>query len=163
MRRRLLNLLTALSLLLCVPAIASWRPGFTYRWSYLPDPYAFLGSAALLLAAAVAWFGFDLRRRRLVAAAVSYVPSAIGLGWITVMWAYNTGVGSWLPAIQLATGPAVSAILLGHEAQARVRAALDRRRRRDGADPCPRCGYDLRATPGRCPECGTIAPAPPAS
>jgi hypothetical protein len=55
----------------------------------------------------------------------------------------------WLPVAVTAALPIVWSA-------GRQRAA---RRRRRGL--CPSCGYDLRATPTRCPECGAPSPRPP--
>jgi hypothetical protein len=38
--------------------------------------------------------------------------------------------------------------------------AIVRSQRRDANSRCRTCGYDLRATPQRCPECGAV-PQPP--
>ena len=52
----------------------------------------------------------------------------------------------WFPTILAATLPLIWLVR-------RVR-----RLRRIKASQCARCGYDLRATPDRCPECGTAVP-----
>lgn len=58
-------------------------------------------------------------------------------------WMYGVAVPLWFVAAATAVAPSGWAY------------SLWRRRRRARRLLCPTCGYDLRATPGRCPECGT--------
>jgi hypothetical protein len=61
----------------------------------------------------------------------------------------GVAVPAWLPVLALA----LPSLAWG------VRRV--RRRRRLDTGLCPACGYDLRATPDRCPECGCVPPKKP--
>jgi hypothetical protein len=75
-------------------------------------------------------------------------------GWFTFVVGIGHGgvavpIPYWLPTL-----PALAIAFFA------VRALV--RRNPNSPGLCPRCGYDLRATPDRCPECGA-APAAPAA
>jgi hypothetical protein len=167
-RRHLLNVLTALSLLLLVGVVVfgarSHVIGDELRWLRPPWIFEVLSSGGLVR---VGWGRFDEK---------TYPPR---LGWSGTFWPFERetdtyefdlhrratfGFGYerwtwnskaltadtrlvtfpfWLPALVCAGLPAAAVVRL-------VRAR--RRVRRGGV--CTACGYDLRATPGKCPECG---------
>ena len=67
----------------------------------------------------------------------------------------------YLPLLKLLTGVAAAAGVVGFLLYAvwQVWSALTGRRTGDGEEeyeqePCPECGYDVRASRGKCPECG---------
>ncbi|MDB5329176.1 MAG: hypothetical protein JWP03_327 [Phycisphaerales bacterium] len=71
-------------------------------------------------------------------------PFSMGGGGGAWTWHTATTVPHWFPAALATILPAVW--LVGGR----------RRRRRAAAGLCHSCGYDLRATPERCPECGAV-------
>ena len=192
-RRRLLNLLTLLSLLLCVALTALWVR------SYWTGDAVFSQSAREILTAAASRGQVRLERR------IALVPDAarrkLERGFDAPVHDYTyvpaDGVAlEQFPPEQLdlrqppGTGVVTEFRAAGfrymkaerpHERVWHVVApcwlvvlctgmlplgwlAADARRRRRTMRQrhglCPRCGYDLRATPDTCPECGAESPAP---
>ncbi|HEY7115074.1 MAG TPA: hypothetical protein VH475_00725 [Tepidisphaeraceae bacterium] len=85
------------------------------------------------------WHGFGRLGRWSFSQSEPYVTADVR-AFAAPLWGIALVSGAW---------PAASLVLF---ARRRLRA-----RRMSMAGRCPSCGYDLRATPERCPECGRVA------
>jgi hypothetical protein len=187
MSRRLLNLLTALSLLLCVAAGVLWGRSrvvgdYFEREYFRHDGLPGLPGKHHLVV--VTWFvsadAGDVSVARFTRPMVGgrepedFVPDGEGwhwkrrppqkqevdgdslLRWVGVsVLIQETGPGKdtfWSVTAPLWLVAMVSAVLPA----AKMTARLCRRWKRCPRGGCSRCGYDLRATPERCPECGRV-------
>ena len=186
-RRRLFNLLAGVSLLLCVVTIIIWLECLhdprmlAYDWLDTGDAHVELKSISWLSAAGCTSLTFEREIAdwqngadewrteqhgfQSAIAAIDYsgpVPFWVRHGFIfqSGRWRDNsvglTYVSSeiGLPYWFLATLFAIPPILWAKGRIRRRRTAL-----RIRARCCTRCGYDLRATPDRCPECGSVPKA----
>jgi len=92
--------------------------------------------------------GAGFRKFRLWHGGVKVHDERGAIAW-QVRAAYGAVEIPWWSLLILCSALPASRWLVRHRRRSRARHRL-----------CESCGYDLRATPGRCPECGTVAEAP---
>ena len=162
-RRRTFTALSVLSLLLCLATLGLW--GRSY---FRADHVSYTGAARPGQERCVAVSA----RGRFHAARVTYfVYQPPGWKWASAPDRAITiedpsgplaGIGISLHPRSVTCPYALPAftlaILSTPWVHTRIRHAIQRRRVRAGH--CPTCGYDLRATPERCPECGAETEGP---
>jgi hypothetical protein len=175
MRRRLSNFAATISLLICVLAAT-----FAVRGIWRTDWVSYGGTSCTAMAASIgssAWlsFWFDAGVERTGFAAASETPRSgyfDGPPTGEIDWlgfsahsgrtdpSTNSRFGGNRPYLTVIVPHWMTALLAG--VLPATWATRTYRARRYAAGRCRRCGYDLRATPDRCPECGE-SPAQPAT
>ena len=139
-------MLTALSLALCAGMLGMWVRGF------LPTHLRFEAKQGRLVVYA----------NEMSDAAFEHAMGAMAISPMALPWDWDRfgvakvrmgffGADTLIVAVSFLWLAAALAILPAWWIVDRLR-----RRRRGRGNRCVRCGYDLRATPDRCPECGTV-------
>jgi hypothetical protein len=173
LRRRLLNLLTALSLVLCVAAAVLWVRSHSVSDSVMYGSGAGeRGAQSLRGAIVVATTNRPHSPRTLrwdrfrgpqgsVWGSHRTLPNRLGFGYVAQAVALPPSSALDLPPViqqRLLVVPLwfLVAVFASLPVLRLYTALRGRWTRRMGL--CPRCAYDLRATPDHCPECGAAAP-----
>ena len=185
MRRRLFTILSALSLLLCVAVVALWVRSYwrhdSIHWTRHnfddPSPRSPIRVETVTAEsecgrAGLRWWRYESREWTgsvpdpgLRVASRSNPDYSSGFSNETKLgcWLHRSVAGVdlhfadtteqriWRIEFRMWLIAVATAALPGFRAFARSR-------RSNPAGICPACGYDLRATPDKCPECGTAAP-----
>ena len=154
MTRRAVNLATFLSLAACIALLALWvRSASSTDAAWYAFERTTLGANSEAGRVVLVWSGGRLPPLGFDAYSGSHQsPIWHHVKHLVVFRAFDSGGNSW--AVQFPHWAAIAA-MIGTTLWLRRR---HRNKRRDGL--CPTCGYDLRATPDQCPECGRVSPAP---
>jgi hypothetical protein len=150
--RILLNALTALSLILFVATVALWVRTAVGPQVDLFTTISATRSYGLGTEHGGRIIGF-LQQERPSYRADDPADIQLGRGGFRYLRITSRGMRRWNLVLPLWSLTGVAA------AMPATRLATRRRRRPPGL--CVKCGYDLRATPERCPECGRAARTAP--